>query len=68
MKIDPSRYPQLRALLWSRDEAAPLDGAAALALYERNWRFVDEAALTEEERALIARLVADHGGGAFMPG
>ncbi len=67
MKIDPKRYPRLRAHLWSRDGAAPLDGSEPLALYKRNWRFVDEAAMTEEERALIVRLVADHGGGVFMP-
>lgn len=65
MLINISEYPQLRAVAWNRREDATCDEEEALALYERNWRFVDQEALTPEERAFIDRLIATHGGGVF---
>jgi hypothetical protein len=38
-------------------------GRDALALYERNWRFVDERSLEPQERELIGRLAHAYGGG-----
>jgi hypothetical protein len=55
-------YPELNALAWNR-QCEMLRPEEALALYERNWRWVDEARLTEKERALIADLVRAHGNG-----
>lgn len=53
-------YPQLNDLAWNRvGEFIP--AREAFQLYERNWRFVDESALDERERALIARLKAEFG-------
>jgi len=63
MKINVKTYPQLHALCWNRPDAAILDGAEAFALYERNWRFVDEAAFTPAERQLFDRLLAKYGHG-----
>jgi hypothetical protein len=42
-----------------------LDGADALAIYERNWRFIVPEELTVEERQLLETLVADYGSGVL---
>ena len=53
-------YPQLRDLAWNRgDELIPT--REAFKLYERNWRLVDQAALDDRERKLLARLKAEFG-------
>lgn len=55
-------YPMLKDLAWNRtDDLMP--AREAFNLYERNWRFVDTARLTERERALIERLAHEYGGG-----
>lgn len=58
-------YPELSLLTWSRAkrEISPQE---ALALYERNWRFVDRAKMADGEAALIQRLVAQYGKGFCM--
>ena len=66
MKIDAKTYPQLHALCWNRHDGALLEGAEALALYERNWRFVEEAAFTPAERVLLDRLLAKYGHGTLL--
>ncbi|MFD2235692.1 hypothetical protein [Phaeospirillum tilakii] len=65
MIIRLDRYPQLRDLCWNRPADSLLDGPEALALYERNWRFVEPQALTAEERDLIDQLVARYGHGVL---
>jgi hypothetical protein len=57
-----SDYPQLRLLCWSRT-AEFLTREDAFALYERNWRHVDVARLTDDERALLDALAAELGNG-----
>lgn len=57
--------PQLRLLCWNRRDDTVLDGEEALALYERNWRFLEADTLDGAERALIAVLCRRHGGGAL---
>jgi hypothetical protein len=53
--VDIERWPGLRELAWNRrDRWIPAE--EALALYERNRRFLDEASLTPAERELIERL------------
>jgi transcriptional regulator with XRE-family HTH domain len=68
IKLDD--YPQLRRLAWQRadhdKEAATVTAKEALALYERNWRHVDRAAMTDDERALVQRLVDALGGGRLL--
>jgi len=59
--VDLHAWPALRELAWNRrDRWIPAD--EALALYERNWRFVDAAGLGEPERRLIEQLRARSGG------
>jgi len=57
-------WPQLQLLCWGRHDQW-LSGADALAIYERNWRFIDQEALTAEERQLIHDLAARHGNGVL---
>lgn len=60
--VDLQRWPTLRELAWNRkDRWIPAD--EALALYERNWRFVETEQLSADETALIDRLKARYGGG-----
>src|SRR5260363_30669 len=56
-------FPQLRLITWNRRDDGMVDEREALAIYERNCRFVDQARLDEKEKALIERLVQDLGGG-----
>ena len=60
--VDLHAWPTLRELAWNRADRW-IPAADALALYERNWRFVDPEKLDERERAFIRRLARDHGGG-----
>lgn len=60
-------YPQLRQLAWQLHgglDALPPE--QALALYERNWRHVDRAALTFKELLLIRALAERFGAGALL--
>lgn len=60
-QIRPAQWPQLKRLAWQLRSDATLDHRAALELYERNWRHVDQKALTARERALIEALLAQFG-------
>ena len=62
--LDISAWPKLRELAWNRADRW-LPAADALAIYERNWRFVDPAALTPGEASLIERLKHRYGGGVL---
>ena len=59
-------YPQLRQLAWHLPGVAELTPQEALGLYERNWRHVDQAAVSAPERALIDQLVATLGRGQLL--
>lgn len=62
--LDIDMWPKLRELTWSRaDRWIPAEDA--LALYERNWRFVEPADLTTKEADLIDRLKNRYGGGVL---
>ena len=60
--VDVAAYPNLRLLCWNRAERF-IPAAEAFALYERNWRFVDEKTLDATEKELIERLARTYGGG-----
>ncbi|TPK77026.1 hypothetical protein FJ934_23500 [Mesorhizobium sp. B2-4-12] len=64
--IDPAGFPELQALLWSRDPARPIPAEEAFALYERNWRFVDQTRLTAREKLLIQNLANEFGHGILF--
>jgi hypothetical protein len=63
MQVNIADYPQLKLIAWNRKEYEFIEEDEALALYERNWRYVDQAHLTEKEQQLIDRLVVQFGNG-----
>lgn len=60
--VDIHRWPKLHELAWNRADRW-IPAQEALALYERNWRFVRPEELTPDEAALIDRLKLQFGGG-----
>jgi hypothetical protein len=64
--IDPAEFPELQALAWNRDPARPIPAEEAFALYERNWRFVDQKRLTAREKLLIQDLADKFGHGVLL--
>lgn len=65
-QIKIADYPQLQDLCWNRRADDTCSEAEALSLYERNWRFVDQDALTPNEKAFIDHLIGTQGNGAFL--
>ena len=65
-RIRPADYPELQRLAWQLDPEATLSPAEALALYERNWRHVDVAAMSATEQALLRALVQTEGKGRLL--
>lgn len=59
-------FPQLHAIAWQLRAETELSGLEALQLYERNWRHVDQAAMTDAERALVQQLADTHSGGVLL--
>jgi len=64
--IKINHYPQLRRLAWNQPADAVIAERDALALYEREWRFVNPAQLETQERELIDRLVKEYGQGVLL--
>lgn len=64
--IVPADFPELQALLWNRDVTRPISAEEAFALYERNWRFVDQTRLTAREKLLIQNLAGEFGRGILL--
>jgi len=62
--VEVAHYPQLAFLLWNRRDAY-LPAAEAFALYEHNWRWIDQRTLSTDERQLIERLTRVIGGGVL---
>lgn len=62
--VDVRQYPELALLCWNRSDRF-VPAREALALYERNWRFVDQARLTARERTLIDGLAQRFGNGVL---
>ena len=60
-----SRYAQLRFIASQLTETAILTEAEALALYERNWRFLDLGTMDDEERRFLDSLVRRVGKGVL---
>ncbi len=58
-------YPQLTLIAWNRPKDDLIDEADALALYERNWDYVDRNAISAAEQAFVNQLAARHGNGCF---
>ena len=64
MQVD-ARYPQLRALLWSRSTTEVTE-EEAFALYEAHGPWVERARMSPEEGRLFDALVARFGRGVFL--
>lgn len=64
IRID--RYPQLKQLAWNVAPESEISVQDAFALYERNWRHVDEAAMPPRERQLVRRLIRTVGHGVML--
>jgi hypothetical protein len=64
LRIDD--FPQLNVIAWNRPGNRMISEQDAFALYERNWRFVDTAALDASEKALIKRLNKQFGFGVVL--
>ena len=62
--VDIKAWPALRELAWNRADRW-IPGAEALALYERNWRFIDPQSLEPAERKFIERLAKAFGAGTL---
>lgn len=58
-------YPELRLIAWNRRPDDWIAEAEALALYEANWRFVEPERMSVAEKALLERLIRDHGAGVL---
>jgi hypothetical protein len=65
-RIRIEAYPQLRQLAWQLEGDETLAPKDALDLYERNWRHVDTANLSPDERALIDQLSRALGAGRLL--
>jgi hypothetical protein len=65
MPVRIADYPQLKLLAWNRNADAFIDEQDAFALYEREWRWVEQAALLPHERALIDSLTQRYGHGVM---
>ena len=57
-------HPQMRLLAWNR-VVREIAADEAFALYEANWRWVDQDELTANEAALIKRLTEQYGHGVL---
>lgn len=56
-------YPELKQIAWQVQGSETLSPTEAWDIYERNWRHLDELALTAHERQLIDALCLAFGGG-----
>lgn len=56
VRIKLADYPQLKLLAWHIPQAEELSPVEALAIYERNKRYIDEEKLEEHEQRLIQAL------------
>jgi transcriptional regulator with XRE-family HTH domain len=54
-------WPQLQRLAWQLRSDSEVTPREALDLYERNWRHVDQRALSARERAFLEALLAKFG-------
>jgi hypothetical protein len=64
--VIPARYAELARLAWNRDPSREISGEEAFGLYEANWRHVNVASLSPQERALIDALAVRFGGGHLL--
>ncbi|MFW0795461.1 helix-turn-helix transcriptional regulator [Gordonia sp. CPCC 205515] len=59
-------YQQLQAISWHLSPESSIPEVEALELYERNWRHIDQAAMTDDERRFVQHLADAHGSGIIL--
>ncbi len=64
-KVWIADYPELALILWDWG-ADYISEQDALRVYETRWPYVDERALTQEEKDFIDELINKHGNGVFL--
>lgn len=65
MTLQLNDFPQLRLIAWNLSDSDTVEDSEAFSIYERNWRFVDQAHLEAAELALIERLTNQFGCGVM---
>jgi transcriptional regulator with XRE-family HTH domain len=65
-KIRLRDFPQLKKLAWQLQGVGEVTPQDALDLYERNWRHLDRAALSDDEARLIDALSRELAGGRLL--
>jgi transcriptional regulator with XRE-family HTH domain len=65
-KIRLRDFPELKKLAWQLQGVNEISPSEALQLYERNWRHLDPAALSDSEAELIDTLSRHLGGGRLL--
>lgn len=63
--IDTRDLPALQAALWDRHDTI-MTAEDVFHLYEDRWRYIDQAEMDANEKALFERLVVDIGKGVFL--
>lgn len=58
-------FEQLARVAWNRRAVRTVGARDALALYERNWRFIEPATMRRQEKDLLDFLVREYGGGVL---
>jgi transcriptional regulator with XRE-family HTH domain len=66
-RIRIDRYPQLKQIAWHLSPTKKeLEPEEAFALYERNWRHIDQSAMPAQERELVKKLTDKLGKGVLL--
>ena len=65
-KVRLRDFPQLKKLAWQLHGVDEISPPEALDLYERNWRHLDRAALSDQEAALFNALSRELSGGRLL--
>jgi hypothetical protein len=65
MQIQLADYPQLQLIAWNRRKDDSIEEGEAFALYERNWRWIEQDNLSINERQLLERLTHTFGHGVL---
>lgn len=61
--IDLVEHPHIRALFWSTPDARCVDDSEAFAVIDREWKWLEFEALSQQERDLVERLAMRFGHG-----
>ena len=66
MLVYRNEHPSLSLLMWDMHTDV-IDGALALKIYEKKWRYLNPHEVSKEEKDFIQMLADKFGGGHFCP-